>query len=122
MLTYQYSFWFSFEAGPLSLLEKVPQAALVSTDVDLQHRDGLMAGAQAHRKQRTTAKVKGTLSKEMEVCFLQCGSPPSEHRVGRHSCSLPSPWLLMHYQFTGGGKLSVWRKNFRLVYVLCFAL
>lgn len=69
-----------------------------STDVDLQHRDGLMAGAQAHKKQRTTENIKGTLSKQMEVCFLQRGSPPSEHHGGRSSPFPPSPWQLMQYQ------------------------
>lgn len=72
-----FGFFFFFKVGvPPSVAGSRTGSHPSSTDVDLQHRDGLMAGAQAHTRQRATDNIKGTLSKGTEVCFLRVAFLP----------------------------------------------
>lgn len=116
----KYNFGFLFNWGTPPVAGSRIGSRPFSTDVALQHRNGLMAGAQAHRKQRTTENVKGTLSKGRKVCFLQCGSLPSMYLAGSNS---PPHHLLVAINAVsvrGGGKLVFGESiSARLRSVLC---
>lgn len=85
----KYNFGFLFNWGTPPVAGSRIGSRPFSTDVALQHRNGLMAGAQAHRKQRTTENVKGTLSKGRKESVLSAVWLSSIHVPCRQQ--LPSP-------------------------------